>query len=74
VFELILKSAVRIHEHDHTSHSSVRQVLTKLRDNHIKHNSLSGWNKVLNSPYFVSFAKTLSIVTVSHNSPASHTL
>ncbi len=59
VFELILKCAVRLYEHDQSSSEMSRGILNRLSEQFIQDNGEAGWGDLLESAYFRYFSKTL---------------
>lgn len=59
LFELILKSSVRLCETDPSSQPQVTKILHDLRDYFVENNSLPAWDQIVRSQYFSYFADTL---------------
>lgn len=59
LFELRLKSAVRLHETDPLARDDTTRILSELRLYFVEHNSLPAWDQLVNSAYFSYFAETL---------------
>ncbi len=74
LFELILKSAVRIYELEHESRVFARDIIARISRTFIENNSLDCWQKMVVSPYLAYFSETIKSVLGSHLSPPVHTL
>jgi tetratricopeptide (TPR) repeat protein len=74
VFELILKSSLRLWELDPEAVQSSSQILQKLIMNFIDQNGLENWQKLHSSAYFSYFSKTIQTVSESFNWMTSHTV
>ncbi len=59
LFELRLKSAVRLHETDPLARDQTANILNELRLYFVEHNSLPAWDQLVSSAYFSYFADTI---------------
>jgi tetratricopeptide (TPR) repeat protein len=66
IFELVLKSAVRIWETAPASQELAKSTLIELRKYSIEHNGVEGWEQLLDSAYFSFFSSTLRQVVDSN--------
>ncbi len=60
VFELILKSSVRLYENDNSFKDKANRIISDISHQYIIDNGKDSWKKIINSCYYQYFSKTIS--------------